>query len=383
MIRCATLNVWALPAPFGRAVDARLRAIARELPQIEADIVAFQEVWTDRARRKLERAGVESGLPHAWSSERAFGGGGLLLLSRWPLHDPSHTRYSLPHLPSRPDHPDYYVSKGYIGVEVATPSGPLHVATTHLQARYGRDVDHEYRAERVGQVVELAMGIEPVRTPIVVLGDFNFRERHDEYRVLTGLSHLRDAAVEADSRAPTVDAANPFRKRGQSAKRIDYAFVRDGDARGLHVAALRRAFDHVFTMDGRDATFSDHAGLIVDLVPHAAPLPRPAPDTAAARLATAILAEGRDRAERAKRDALAGGAGVAAALGIALGSRNAVLSRRRLLRGALLAAAAATFAPGVVYTMRSQVYAPDAVEAYERLTRRLAGVADPGPQRIA
>ena len=383
MIRCATLNVWALPTPFGHAVAPRLRAIADELQRLEVDVVAFQEVWTQAARRQLERAGAACGLAHAWAAGGSFGGAGLLLLSRWPLSGPRLSRYSLPQLPSRPDHPDYYVSKGYIEVEVAAPGGALHVVTTHLQARYGRHVRHEYRAERVGQVVELAMGIERVRAPVLVLGDFNFRERDDEYRVLSGLTHLRDAAAELDAREPTVEAANPFRKRGQSAKRIDYAFVRDGDAAGLRVAGVQRAFDTTFSVDGRDATFSDHAGLLVELESHPHPRPRRPPLASAARLATAILQEGRVRAEQAQREALAGGTGLFAALALAAGSRNAVLSRRRLLRGAIYATAAATFAPSVVYTMRSQVFAPDAIATYERLTARLASVTRRVPTSIA
>lgn len=383
MIRCATLNVWALPSPFGHAVAARLRAIANEIERLDADVVAFQEVWTGTARRELERAGAACGLVHAWAGGGTLGGAGLLVLSRWPLSRGHLARFSLPQLPPRPDHPDYYVSKGYIEVEVETPDGPLHLVTTHLQARYGRHVRHEYRPERVGQVVELAMGIDRVRAPVVVLGDFNFREHDDEYRVLEGLTHLRDAAAEVDMRRPTVEAANPFRKRGQTAKRIDYAFVRDGDDLGLRVLRAERAFDSTFPMNGRAGTFSDHAGLIVELDMHASPRPRQAPQPGAARLATAILAQGRERAEHARRELLAGGSGLLAAGALALGSRNAVLSRRRLLRAGLYSAAAAVFAPSIAFTVRSQVFAPDAIAAYERLTARLAAVTRPVRTTIA
>ena len=56
-IRVATLNAWALPEPLSLDVEPRLRAIGAKLRELEADVVAFQELWTAAARSRLVAAG--------------------------------------------------------------------------------------------------------------------------------------------------------------------------------------------------------------------------------------------------------------------------------------------------------------------------------------
>ncbi len=381
-LRVASLNAWALPDPLGESVSERMRAIGVELPRVAPDVIGFQEVWTPSARRSLARAGRDVGLSHAWCADDALGAGGLLLLSRWPLENARLQRFSLPQLPPRPDHPDYYVSKGFIDVRLATPAGPVRLITTHLQARYGRHVRHEYRAVRVGQVIEIAAALESAREPVVLLGDLNFQETDDEYRVLTGLTQLRDAAGAVGWREPTVDSNNPFRSKLVRDKRVDYVFVRDGDRSGLRVEAVRNGFDQPFEIDGRPAAFSNHSGLIAELELHDSPRPLSGPTRAAAALAAALLAEGRARSERLREDArLIASVGWGAALVASLGGRHQTLSRRRLLRTGLSAAALAALTPGVGYTLLAEVFAPDELAAYDRLSARLAAVAQqPGPR---
>ena len=383
-LRIVSLNAWALPNPLGESVSERIRAIGVELPRVAPDVIAFQEVWTASARRSLARSGRDAGLSHAWCADDALGAGGLLLLSRWPLENARLQRFSLPQLPPRPDHADYYVSKGFIDVRLATPAGPLRLLTTHLQARYGRHVRHEYRSVRVGQVIELATALARAREPVVLLGDLNFQETDDEYRVLTGLTQLRDAAVEVGWREPTVDSSNPFRSASTRHKRIDYVFVRDGDRSGLRVQAARNGFDQLLEIDGRPATFSNHSGLIAELELHDAPRPLSGPTRAAGALAAALLAEGRARAERLREDArLTASVGWAATLVASLGGRHPTLSRRRLLRTGLSVAALAALTPGVGYTLLAEVFAPDELAAYDRLSALLAAVAKQPDPRIS
>ena len=52
-LRVVTLNVWALPWGLSRQVPARLDAIGHALADLDPDVVAFQEVWTEEARRRL------------------------------------------------------------------------------------------------------------------------------------------------------------------------------------------------------------------------------------------------------------------------------------------------------------------------------------------
>lgn len=376
-IRAATLNTWALPEPLGRQVAGRMQAIGEELPRLAADVVAFEEVWSSDARRQLVRAGRAAGLAHAWPSETSPGSGGLLVLARWPLDDARFERFSLPQLPPRPDHPDYYVSKGFVSLRLNASGSPLRIVATHLQARYGRDVRHEYRAVRVGQVIELASALQHVREPVLVLGDFNFKETHDEYRILRGLTRVRDAAVEVDRRQSTVDASNPFREPQRVAKRVDYIFLRDGARAGLRVLDVRRTFDAVFELGGHPASFSDHAGVVAEIELNDAPRSVAAPSHEASRLAAALLTEGRVRAQRERAHArLVAGAGWAGALIATAGGRNRHLTRRRLLRTGVRVAGLAALTPGVGYTLLAEVFAPEQLQAYDQLADRLAAVAD-------
>jgi hypothetical protein len=141
------------------------------------------------------------------------------------------------------------------------------------------------------------------------------------------------------------------------------------------VQAAHRAFDAHFDIDGRLATFSDHAGLVSELELHDAPGPLPPPTRAATGLAAAMLAEGRLRAEQLRADSrIAAGAGGLAAIAATLGGRHQTLSRRRLLRTGLSAAGFVALAPGLGYTALAEIFAPDELAAYDRLSARLASV---------
>ena len=83
-VRVATLNTWALPQPFGTDTRSRLRRIGAQLPRLNADVVAFQEVFSRDAKRVLVRAGREAGLTHVHNRSQV-GESGLLTLSRFPI----------------------------------------------------------------------------------------------------------------------------------------------------------------------------------------------------------------------------------------------------------------------------------------------------------
>jgi endonuclease/exonuclease/phosphatase family metal-dependent hydrolase len=212
-MRIATLNAWGLPKLFADDVSARIREIGRRLPRLELDAIAFQEVWTDRAQERLVGAGAAAGLVHAWHGASGLRGSGLLALSRFPIEGVRFEPYDLRGVPSLGD---FYGGKGFAELRLATPSGPLTLVDTHLLARYTNDVPHEYRAQRVGQIVELASGLAEVRTPLLVAGDFNLDSRHEEYAVLLGLTGTRDSAAEVDAHVPTVFRGNPYRAGSRS-----------------------------------------------------------------------------------------------------------------------------------------------------------------------
>lgn len=372
-LRVATLNVWGLPDPVGYQVGPRLQALASHLPSLELDVLSLQEVWSAESRAQLVRAGRQAGLGYAWQRPGSFRDGGLLVLSRIPILSASFERYDLPGQPPVADHLDYYAGKGFLHVTLAGESGPVHVFDTHLHARYGSDVPHEYHTYRVGQIVQLALGMRATREPTIVTGDFNLRSNTEEYKILTGLGGLRDVAVELGRTDPTVYDAHPFRRTRRD-RRIDYVFVRDGEGRAIRSDSVRRVFDEVFEIDGKPASFSDHAGVLANLElstsPAAAP---PAPDAEALRLASDSLVQGRARTQRGQLQArLAAGLGLGGALLATASVRDERVTRRRLLRASLRGAALLALAPGLGFSVLSEVYAPDELRAFEQLDARLA-----------
>lgn len=373
-IRVATLNVWALPTPLAEQVSARMDAIAALLPALELDAISFQEVWTPSARDVLIAGGNRANLRHVWHNDASFGGSGLLVLSRLPIEQVRFERYALRGLPEKISQGDFYGGKGFAQVRLGTPAGAITLVNTHLQARYSKTVPHEYRTLRTGQIVQLALATREVRGPVIVVGDFNLRDHDESYRVLTGLTGLRDVAAELNHAAPTVVRRNAYR-RGTSKPdhRIDYVFARDGADRRILSQRAKRVFDEPLILEGEPAAYSNHLGVLVELAIEAGPGRTPhAPDRYAIQQAAQLLSRGRSEAERRQRGTRAwAGAGMGCALIAAAGNRGLATTRRRLLRGTLRGAAIAALTPGIGFSILSEIFVPDELRAFEVLAKRL------------
>lgn len=373
-LRVATLNVWALPEPAGFRVNRRMRAIGSRLPELGLDVLALQEVWRTGAREALVEAGRRAGLSYAWHRSGDLRDGGLLVLSRLPILDARFERYALPGQPPRTEHLDYYAGKGFLQIRLAGEHGPFQVFDTHLHARYSKAVPHAYHAYRVGQIVQLALALRKTHEPVVVAGDFNLRDDTDEYRILSGLTGLRDVAFELGHREPTVYSGHPFRKIDREDKRVDYLFVRDGNGIAARPRSVTRVFDDVFEIRGQKASFSDHAGVLAEIELAAAPARASfSAEPEALQLASRTLERGRERAtEQRAQDRLLAGAGLSGGLlagGASVRSRR--ISRRRLLRTSLRGAALLALAPALGLSVLSEVFAPEELRAFDQLTARL------------
>ena len=379
-IRVATLNVWALPEPIGVNVPARMEAIGARLADLDVDVMAFQEVWTAEAGRLLLAAGRKAGLSHAWHKKGLLGGSGLLVLSRLPIEDIRFEHFALRGLPQHPRHADYFGGKGFVRLRLQTQAGPLTFIDTHLHARYARDVVHEYRAHRTGQVVQLAIDLLTTSDPIVAVGDFNFQEGQPEYAVLTGLTGMRDVAAALDRRQPTVFRGNRYRAGSSKPdRRIDFVFTRDGSGRGLSGRHSQRIFDEPLTREGRSITYSNHAGVLAEIdMSRRSGAGIAAPAHRAVTLASRLLSEGRADAERRQRGGRGwAGLGIGGAALASAGLRMPAMSRRRMLRASLSGAALLALTPGVGMSILSEVFVPSEIRAFDALAAHLKRV-DPG-----
>ncbi len=376
-LRIATLNVWGLPWLFARDTGRRIEAIGQHLPDLGADVVALQEVWSRALSDSLTAAGQRAGLVHAWQNGVGRPGGGLLLLSRLPIIRARFEIYRVRGLPERIWHGDYHGGKGFAEVDLPTPLGPVTVIDTHLHAQYGDGYEADYRAHRMAQVVQLAARVREIRTPLVVTGDFNFREDQAPYRTLRGLTGLRDAAAELDRRAPTTTAENPYRREKKSpARRIDYVFARDGANRSVALRSVERIFDEPLEFEARSAAFSDHAGLLAELELRAvSPSGMHSPNPDALALARGGLTQGLDAARDRRRDRrISAGVGVGGATLALASARRLAATRRGLLRAALWGGALVALPAGIGFATLAEIYAVEEARAFEYVERQLDGM---------
>jgi len=250
---------------------------------------------------------------------------------------------------------------------------------THLQAHQA------YSLLRTGQVVQLAVALHQVRDPVIALGDFNCDDSDPEYRVLIGLTGLRDVAVALDRREPTLLRSNPFRADRGSDHRIDLVLTRDGRDRRVVPRSVRRIFDETFLLDGELASYSDHAGLRAELEIEAGPgAPLPTPGADIVQLARDLLEEGCNEAEGRRRQHLAwAGAGIAGATAVAVGERvGHPLTRRQFLRAGLQGAALLGLASSSVFSLLAELFEPSEIRAFRHLSSDLARLARAPQSRV-
>jgi endonuclease/exonuclease/phosphatase family metal-dependent hydrolase len=375
-VRLATLNVWDLPWPISRERSERMDAIGERLPALALDAMLFQEVWTEGSRRRLIEVGARAGLVHCWHRDAAFGGSGLLVLSRAAFAEARFEAFLVRGFPHRVWQGDYHGGKGFCALRFEVGGRPVTLIDAHLHAQYKHHGIDDELPHRIAQDVQLAAAIAAIPEPVIAAGDFNMEEGRPEYAVFTGLSGMRDAAVEIDRRQPTTLGANAYRNESppHDDERIDYVFARDGEGGRLRVRSLERIFDEPPARG--PAEYSDHAGLIaeIDLEPDASSR-APGPGAAAADLAARVLAEGRTAAEarRGERRFAAVGALAGAALAGA-GRRRPRLSRRRLLRAGLGAGALLALPFGLSNAALAEIAIPDEVGAFDAVAGRLAAL---------
>ena len=321
-LRVLSLNVWGLPLGLTRHHEARMQAIGQSFANSRADLIALQEVWTEGARATLAAAGEKAGYGAVWHRPAAFGGSGLMVLSRLPIRAHRFTRFRLAGLPQRPYHGDFYAGKGFASLDIATEAGPVTLVDTHLHAGYsGADGPDEYRGIRAAQAIEIAAHLRGLTTPVIAAGDFNTAEGDDAYAILIALSGCSDLAVRLDRRQATCLAPHPYRRAGAGEERIDLVLARSGPDLALKALGLDRVLDGELVFDGEPGRYSDHAGLFAEFALD----PRPAGPARVSPIEPAALAHAEAylhwgiRAARARGGAEVPGAGIAVAGGLLAG----------------------------------------------------------------
>ncbi|KAK2023425.1 endonuclease/Exonuclease/phosphatase [Colletotrichum zoysiae] len=245
-LRLLTLNCWGLKY-ISKLRPERLAEIGRRIASLPdpPHVVALQECWVT-ADYEAIRAETRRVLPHGKFYYSGPFGGGLAILSRWPLEESSMLRYPLNGRPTAFWRGDWYVGKGVacarIRVRLADPSSPtpgaatehiLSVFNTHTHAPYTENRPGDtYLAHRLAQSWEMAKllrGAAERGHLALAMGDFNMRPLSLPHRIVTAHAPVSDAwrALHPDSSLGAAD--DPLETaRGRPVPTADFNLEENG-----------------------------------------------------------------------------------------------------------------------------------------------------------
>lgn len=197
-LRVISLNCWGLKF-LSKHRHARLTEIGCQLASAspEPSIVGLQECWTQQdylAIRKL----TKDVLPYGKFYWSGIFGGGLAILSKWPIEESSMYRYPLNGRPAAFFRGDWYVGKGVACARIRI--GPaakdvVEVFCTHLHAPYEREPNDSYICHRTAQAWEITklMRHAAERGHLILgLGDFNMVPLSLAHQLIEAHSPLKD-----------------------------------------------------------------------------------------------------------------------------------------------------------------------------------------------
>ncbi|KAK3724461.1 phospholipase C type enzyme [Vermiconidia calcicola] len=197
-LRVISLNCWGLKF-ISKHRHARLVEIGHQLATASPppSIVGLQECWTQEdylAIRELTKHVLPYGKFY-WSG---IFGGGLAILSKWPIEESSMYRYPLNGRPAAFYRGDWYVGKGVACARIRIGPGRkdvVEVFCTHLHAPYEQEPNDSYICHRTAQAWEIAklMRHAAERGHMVLgLGDFNMIPLSLAYKLIEGHAPVRD-----------------------------------------------------------------------------------------------------------------------------------------------------------------------------------------------
>lgn len=180
-LKVLSLNVWVLKVltrSIGKDIDARMKIIPDAVAATGADVIAFQELWPDRYKKRLGKALKERGYPYiAFRPKPLFNlGNGLVIVSRYPITEfkvaPLYTTHT------RND--EILATKRAVYAEIQLPSGErIDFFTSHLGALSYRKKEGTYHAgqrrRQLEQFSELKTWIQQQRrnSRMIFAGDMN------------------------------------------------------------------------------------------------------------------------------------------------------------------------------------------------------------------
>ncbi len=266
------------PAPF---IAERLDASPAALREVDADIVALQEIYSPAHKRAVTSA-LADRWPYSASPRRRFLtlDSGLLVLSRHPIAATSFHPFA-----DAPADERQFVNRGFFATlhEVAG-IGPVRLLSFHTTAGGTRhDPEAEFtdavRGKQIAAILDFAAR-DPT-TPHVLIGDLNagppvsmgnYRQVIERGYADLLVEALGDTAAAA---AVTWDSQQPLNRRGphahQRPQRIDHVFLERRWLARFTVAEARLVLTEprVTVPGGERVTVADHYGVLVRIAARA------------------------------------------------------------------------------------------------------------------
>ncbi|KXL45816.1 hypothetical protein M433DRAFT_134428 [Acidomyces richmondensis BFW] len=222
-LRVISLNCWGLKF-LSKHRHERLVEIGHQLAKASPApaIVGLQECWTQQDYLAIREI-TKHVLPYGKFYYSGIFGGGLAILSKWPIEESSMFRYPLNGRPQAFFRGDWYVGKGVASARIRIGPGEkdvVEVFCTHLHAPYEKEPFDSYICHRTAQAWEIAklMRHAAERGHMVLgLGDFNMVPLSLAHRLIEAHSPVRDVwrIVRPDSAIGSAEtAAEKARGRG-------------------------------------------------------------------------------------------------------------------------------------------------------------------------
>ncbi|KAH8676606.1 Endonuclease/exonuclease/phosphatase [Tricladium varicosporioides] len=197
-INVLSLNCWGLKY-LAKFRNERLTEIGKRIATAdpEPQIVGLQECWTHQDYQSI-RLETKHILPYGKFYHSGIFGGGLAILSKWPIEESSMFRYPLNGRPTAFFRGDWFVGKGVGCARIRYGPGKKDIAevfTTHLHAPYEAEPNDSYICHRTAQaweITKLIRGATDRGHLVLALGDFNMIPLSLAHRLISTHSPVRD-----------------------------------------------------------------------------------------------------------------------------------------------------------------------------------------------
>ncbi|MCJ1229902.1 phospholipase C type enzyme [Toensbergia leucococca] len=234
-LQILTLNCWGLKYISDQR-SSRLSEIAHRLATTipTPQIVGLQECWTQRDYLAI-RHQTQHILPYGKFYHSGIFGGGLAILSKWPIVESSMIRYPLNGRPTAFFRGDWFVGKGVACARIKLGPGRSNTAEvfcTHLHAPYESEPNDSYLCHRTAQAWEIAKlmrGAAERGHLVIGLGDFNMVPLSLAHQLITTHAPVQDVwrVRHPDSSLGSATDA-PERARGREIPTVQHSLEKNG-----------------------------------------------------------------------------------------------------------------------------------------------------------